>query len=309
MLFLAASGILLAQSVPAPSGLVGWWVGESNATDSAGINNGVLENGIGFGVGEVGQAFLYDNTNMDVRVPASSSLNVGTSSGFTIECWVNPSSASVNGSVPLVEWNNGSGWGVHFFINNNGGPGNFFANVVDAGGGWHFINSGAGVVVSNVFQHLALTYDKATGLARLYRNGLLVAQQNLGSYTPRTGYDLYLGRRVAPASDASTFSGLLDEVSLYNRALTSNEIAAIYNVSASGKCPPAPTPPVIITQPTNRTVIVGQSATFSVTASGSAPLRYQWRFNGTNIAAATETSLTFSTVYMAEQGTYSVRGS
>jgi hypothetical protein len=212
MLCLAGSGILLAQSVPAPSGLVGWWAGESNATDNAGLNNGIVEGGLSFTNGEVGQAFFFNNTNMDVKVSASASLNVGTSSGFTIECWVNPSSASVNGSVPLVEWNNGSGWGVHFFINNNGGPGNFYANVVDAVGGWHFINSGAGIVVSNVFQHLAVTYDKATGLARLFRNGLLVAQQNLGSYTPLTGFDLYLGRRIAPAYDLSAFSGLLDEV-------------------------------------------------------------------------------------------------
>jgi hypothetical protein len=192
--------------VTPPSGLVGWWAGEGDATDSAGLNNGILEGGLSFTNGEVGQAFFYNNTNMDVKVPASASLNVGTNSGFTIECWVNPTSASINGNVPLVEWNDGSYWGVHFAINYSGGPGDFYANVADSGGGWHFISSGAGVVVSNVFQHLAVTYDKATGLARLYRNGLLVAQQNLGSYTPRTGFDLYLGRRVAPASDASTFS-------------------------------------------------------------------------------------------------------
>jgi hypothetical protein len=129
----------------------------------------------------------------------------------------------------------------------------------------------------------------------------------LGSFTPETSYDLYLGRRVLTHGEHYTYAGLLDEVSLYNRALTSNEIAAIYNAGAAGKCPPAPPPPVIITQPTNRTVIVGQSATFSVTASGSAPLRYQWRFNGTNIAAATNTSLTLSNVQMAQAGNYSVR--
>jgi hypothetical protein len=46
-------------------------------------------------------------------------------------------------------------------------------------------------------------------------------------------------------------------------------------------------PPSITAQPTNQTVIVGQSATFSVTATGSPTLRYQWSFNGTNIVGAT----------------------
>ena len=58
------------------------------------------------------------------------------------------------------------------------------------------------------------------------------------------------------------FAGRLDEISVYNRALSSNEIAAIYNAGSSGKCY-TPTPPVITTQPTNQTVIVGGTTTFS----------------------------------------------
>ena len=45
--------------------------------------------------------------------------------------------------------------------------------------------------------------------------------------------------------------------------------------------------PVITTQPQPQTVIAGNSATFTVTATGTAPLAYQWRFKGTNIASAT----------------------
>jgi hypothetical protein len=52
---------------------------------------------------------------------------------------------------------------------------------------------------------------------------------------------------------------------------------------------PAPT---ITTQPTNRTIIAGQSATFYVDATGAAPLSYQWTFHGTNVAGATTNSLT-----------------
>ncbi len=49
--------------------------------------------------------------------------------------------------------------------------------------------------------------------------------------------------------------------------------------------------PVIVTHPQSRTVPVGQSATFTVSASGSAPMSYQWQRNGTNIAGATAAEL------------------
>src|SRR6266481_9356694 len=48
----------------------------------------------------------------------------------------------------------------------------------------------------------------------------------------------------------------------------------------------APTAAAVATQPANQTVTVGQSATFSVTASGTAPLTYQWQKNTTNITGA-----------------------
>src|SRR4029077_9720827 len=49
----------------------------------------------------------------------------------------------------------------------------------------------------------------------------------------------------------------------------------------------APTAPSITTQPVSQSVQAGQSATFSVVATGTAPLSYQWRRNGTAIPGAT----------------------
>jgi len=54
--------------------------------------------------------------------------------------------------------------------------------------------------------------------------------------------------------------------------------------------------PSITSQPANRTVSAGQSASFSVAASGTAPLRYQWQRNGANIANATSATYSFQTV-------------
>src|ERR1700733_8369429 len=53
---------------------------------------------------------------------------------------------------------------------------------------------------------------------------------------------------------------------------------------------PSAIAPQITTQPANQTVSIGQSATFNVTASGTAPLNYQWRKNGSAITGATGSS-------------------
>jgi hypothetical protein len=293
---------------PPPSGIVSWWPAEGNAADVIGTNNGILDGTISFASGEVGQAFLYNTTNADVRIPASPGLNLGASNGFTLEAWICPSNVAVYG--PLFEWNNGSGtWGVHFFTGVEG-AGSLFANIIDSGNNWHEIYSSPGVVASNVFQHVALTYDESSGVATIYCNGAVVAQQTLGSFTPLTTYDLYLGRRASAGApqDLATFSGLIDEPAVYGRALSSNEIAAIYNAGSGGKCSPTPSLPVITSQPTNQTVVVGQTATFSVTAIGTTPFSYQWYFNGTNnpIAGATNATLTLSNVQLTNAGNYAV---
>jgi hypothetical protein len=62
------------------------------------------------------------------------------------------------------------------------------------------------------------------------------------------------------------------------------------------------TAPIITTQPANQTVAVGQTAAFSVAATGTAPLSYQWQRNSTNIAGATSASYTTPAVVLADSG-------
>ena len=65
-------------------------------------------------------------------------------------------------------------------------------------------------------------------------------------------------------------------------------------------------PPTITTQPASQTVISGNSASFSVVASGTAPLTYQWNFGGANISGATSSSYGISSVNTNNAGSYSV---
>jgi hypothetical protein len=64
--------------------------------------------------------------------------------------------------------------------------------------------------------------------------------------------------------------------------------------------------PFIITQPQSQTVAEGSPASLNVIASGSLPLRYQWRFNGTNLPGATNAALAFVSAQLANSGNYAV---
>ena len=63
-------------------------------------------------------------------------------------------------------------------------------------------------------------------------------------------------------------------------------------------------PPVIIAQPQSQTNWVGSTATFNVTATGTAPLSYQWRCNGGNLVGQTSSTLTLNNVQLTNAGSY-----
>ena len=98
-------------------------------------------------------------------------------------------------------------------------------------------------------------------------------------------------------------AGNLDEVTLYNRPLASNEIAAIYAAGSAGKCKSV-SGLTITTQPQSQTMAVGVTSSFTVAASGTAPLSYQWQFNGAPVSSATNSLLTLERQPLA--GNYTV---
>src|SRR5262249_15939995 len=84
--------------------------------------------------------------------------------------------------------------------------------------------------------------------------------------------------------------------------IVSNSAGTATSNSATLMVNPAPVVPTITTQPTNQTVTAGQAATFTVTATGTAPLSYQWQKNGANIAGATSASYTTPATTTADSG-------
>jgi hypothetical protein len=114
---------------------------------------------------------------------------------------------------------------------------------------------------------------------------------------------VYIGCSNPPGGEF--FKGSIDEVSIYGRALSAPEVAAIYTAGSAGKCAPL-TAPSIYAQPLTQQLFEGQTATFSVSATGTAPLFYQWSFNGTNIVGATDSQLILTNLQISQAGAYSV---
>jgi hypothetical protein len=227
-----------------PAGLVALWSGEGNGKDSVGNSDAELMN-IGFEDGQVGQAFALDGFSSWMKIPARPALDVGQGDGLTLTAWIKP--ANVTSFRPILEWNDGTQIGVHLWLGHLPQQrGELFANVVDVAGNGHGLHSALDVIVTGKFQQVALTYDKGSGVARLFVNGVVVAQENLGHFTPQTAYDLLVSRRPGDHPGDWTynafFAGQLDEIAIYNRALSLEEIKSIGLQDNHGTPLPPPTP-------------------------------------------------------------------
>jgi len=119
------------------------------------------------------------------------------------------------------------------------------------------------------------------------KNGTNISGATSSSYT-------------TPAT-ATTDSGSTFSVVVTNSAGSATSNNAVLNVNAAAVAPS------ITTQPGNQSVTAGQTATFSVSATGTAPMSYQWRKNGTSISGATASSYTTPATSMTDSGsTFSV---
>jgi RHS repeat-associated protein len=283
--------------LPSPGGLAGWWQGEGNGYEAVAGNNATLY-GVGFTNGEVGDAFSFDGNSAFAYVPACSNLDVGQGQGLTIECWIKPDDIYNGG--PLAAWDDGWGdIGVAFWVNWTD-SGALSADLYDTNWNWYGISSPGGVLTAGSFQHVALTYDKSSGLAFLYFNGQGVATNSLGSFAPLTSFGLYLGGDPAWGV---FYSGLLDEIGLYNSALGPDEIQAIYDAGSAGRCG---IPPSFILEPASQTVTEGNTALLSSLAAGTS-LNYQWFFNGSPLGGKTDPQLRLPDLQTNDSGSYSVR--
>ena len=223
--------IFSSECFPPPSGMISWWGGDDNALDMIGTNNGTLMNGVTYAIGQVGQSFLFDGADDFVDLGTDGVFNFSSGTGdFTIDMWIYPdilpdfayglASKATHG--PGGQFTGPySGWSFYMYADGSLGFG--------GAGVWEFTSS-SGTVTAGIGQHIAITKSGTT--YKLYHNGTEVASVDHGNLETSAS-ELLLGASYA---DDNFFNGSIDEVEIFNRALTVDEIALIYYAGSAGKC-------------------------------------------------------------------------
>src|SRR5262245_34643285 len=180
-------------------------------------NNGTIANATWSTSGKYGSALSFNGTNAIVNVPDSASLDLTT--GMTLEAWVNPSALGTSWRTVLMKETSGDMVYDLYGNRNTTVP----KTEVRVGGSAQG-NNGTSALALNTWVHLASTYDG--NVLRLYVNGTQVSQLLLvGSIATSTGALRIGGNTIWP----EWFSGLIDEVRIYNRALTQAQVQADMN--------------------------------------------------------------------------------
>ena len=238
LVLLAAALHSFGDCIEAFPGLVSWWRAEGNAIDTRATNNGTLLNGVSFSEGRVGQAFTFNGSNSYVEIPNSPGLVL--TNELTIEFWVKRLRVDYATSEYILE--KGGDWlygAQNYAVALHNGEHNYALHFLFAGG-WR----GGGSIADTNWHHCAVVarngdadpvlYIDGVSQALTYREG--AAAINLfPSQLP-----LHLGAQLDPISGWFYYGNtVLDEISFYDRALSAEEIQAIFNAGAAGKCLPA----------------------------------------------------------------------
>lgn len=240
----AGSAGKVFQPCPAPAGLAAWWTAESTFADRAGSNPLTPRGDVGYGRGIVGQAFNFNG--LDLYLEAEPVLrNEGS---FSCEWWMQVRRFTHSDYTPVFcqpcqglgdDCPAGSYW---FYTGNETSYGSFrFAAL------WRDESSLDLHPVlpfgTDTWEHVAVTYDGENVV--LYWNGAEFARQSHPGKALGNELPLWLGKAFVPHSDGrhevSYLDGLIDEFSVYRRALTVEEVRAIHGAGPAGK---RPVPPV-----------------------------------------------------------------
>jgi hypothetical protein len=279
---------------PPTNGLVAYYPFNGNANDASGHGNNGTVNGATLTsdrFGSPNSAYSFDGVSSDILVPET--LFGPTDPAWTVSLWITTDNGPYTVQQELFYKSCVNG---EVSLDIQAGLISFRPNLATSG-----YMSVTAPVRSNSVIHLVGVYQKGQSIS-LYTNGVLATNSvvpNENLHVQALSLQSALGAYHYGSSPSYHFRGVIDDVVVYNRALSSAEIQQLYN-------PQPAVPPQITTQPQDQTVVQGDTATFTVAASGTPAPNYQWRFNGTNIAGATGSALVLTNVQTTNAGNYSV---
>lgn len=294
------------------SGLVSYWpfnVLSNSSTDTPDLvsqNDFQLVNMSGANLvpGEFGNALSFDGaTQYGSETTGTPIYDVSTT--YTVAFWVN--GAGSQSGYRIIFANGNPATGQYFLIGNDPGGASGKLDVRPNPGTGDVLSTGT--ALDGTWHQVTWVDQNGTGL--LYIDGVL--DPTVFDYT-RSSFTLSnttVGALLDTASPQYYFAGNIDELGTWNRRLSYTEIQAMV---AHG----IPAPPVIVgpsvSAPTTNyagTVYQGDTISMSVSASGTAPLSYQWyvgtnKISGANNPTALTNTLVLANVQPNQSGSYSV---
>jgi len=232
-----------------PSGLVSWWKGDGDSTDHMGNNNGTLENGAGFTLGAVNDAFSFNGSNQYVLVGQPVPADLQLQNNFTYSAWIYVTSYPANvGSGPygtIMGSEYGSTYsGIALYlagtVSYTGVPPGAIDLDIGKGSSWYSVLTTTQVPLNQWV--LVTATATANNPAQVYFNGVLQPTMTPSGETVWNGTVVYTGSGEGFAigqtvNENYSFNGLIDEVQVYNTSLTAAQVQNIYNAGNAGVCP------------------------------------------------------------------------
>ncbi|HTV41750.1 MAG TPA: DUF2341 domain-containing protein [Candidatus Sulfotelmatobacter sp.] len=228
----------------------------------------------------------------------------GSNAEFSVEAWINNTGSGDNDGIVAMGYGGG---GEQFVIDDgasSSGALRFF--VRNAAGTVSAANSDIVVENDGLWHHVVGVCDEAHGFVYLYLDGVQVANATITAGSGLMGLTtpLSIGARESadnnPINYDAQYNGFINEVALYNRALTPAEVQADYYAIGF-------VPLNVQIQPSSWTTNSGANVTFTATVGGGTqPFSYQWSGLGGSIAGQTNATLVLSNVQTSASGTYSV---
>jgi uncharacterized protein (TIGR02145 family) len=276
-LTLLCFGLMAQAQIPSyvpTNGLVGWWPFNGNANDESGNGNHGTVNGATLAAdrfGNAGKAYSFDGVN-DYIV---TSRTGPTGSGFSTSFYVKDITEN---DAMVIGWG-GNYWGGYFEIRLNhyaSGTPRCYGAAASAGG--TLASKGSRISdFKNIWHHITVILPvgaQTIADIQVFQDGILqnstCSYANYGAGAPNIGsaQPIYFGYPSLQGSP-TYFNGLLDDIAIYNRALSAAEVQQLYLGCQ--------TQPSFTSQPQNKFVAQGQTTTFAVQVDSAS--RYQWQMN------------------------------
>ncbi len=224
-----------------------------------------------------------------------------TTGDFTLEAWVRTTDTTTTALCPVSSFRTQYG---ELFQRNGSGSWAVLDGYGQLDGSNKYRGHTVGPEVSGQWAHLILTYSSAVG-SKTYINGIWDGGGPFVDFSRNLNTPFLIGAAGPYAGGLQLFmDGEVDEVAVYNKALSDAQILKHYQTGLFGNS----TAPFFVQQPATQAVLPGTAVSFTAVAQGSPTITYQWFKNGVAVAGATSTTLSVASVgYSTNADTYVLR--